>query len=149
MPLYLQGSGLRIWPGQSGLLYAGHGQLWLAYPPRQGLDSHLVTDLKLACDTLALRLWINSTDGGQHVIGSRHYRGLAVDIDQIAPATKAFRSVTIDNHEARMLVRYLVAQGFKHYEQGDWPAVLLGPPFSEFNQTSVPHNGHLHISVWR
>src|SRR5207253_3170414 len=111
MPLFLNGSGLRIWRGKSGLLYAGKGQVWVSYAPRLGVDSHLITDVKTMSDALELRLWINSTDGGGHVPGSRHYRGLAVDIDQIAPAGKSWRPVLTDNHEARMLVRYLVAQG--------------------------------------
>lgn len=149
LSLYQSGSGVRIWKGQSGLLYHAHGELYVARAPVVGLDSHLADDLKAVCDALGLRLYLNSIDTGTHVPGSRHYRGLAVDCDQVALATRDWTPVSAENHEARLLVRLLVSQGFQHHEGANVPCVLLGAPFSEFNGTSIPHAGHLHISVWR
>ncbi len=148
LSLYQQGSGERILEGHFGLIYHAKGEVWFDRAPKVGIDSHLLSDLKQIVDELGIRVWSSSIDTGKHAVRSRHYRGLADDIWRIATVGQEPELVTTTNHWARLVARTLGQHGFRHYENGRWACVLLGPPMSEFNKTKVNHSDHLHISLW-
>lgn len=141
------GSGKRILAGVSGSVYRNLGEILISKAAHVGIDSNLLRVLELAVDDLKLQIDINSIDTGQHVTGSRHYSGRAVDIWRVCGMGERWAVARVENFRAVQLVRWLMEEGWKNRERGDWGGVLLGPPHSHYNATSVNHITHIHVSV--
>lgn len=140
-------SGVLIRRGMIGRVYTNVGIIHCDRAPRRGLDSHLWAVLKIAVDQTGSHIHISSIDTGKHAKLSRHYRGLAADLWKIGPVGDTPRRADLANPQAVRFARYLAANGFRYKEYGPWGCVLLGPPESAYNETSVDHEDHLHVSI--
>lgn len=147
---YLKASGVRINGGKEGVWYDdGKGKITCVKAPVVGIDSHLLTLTEDVVSDLGLSLTINSVDTGQHVPDSRHYDGRAEDIDELHPYGSDPIPVTLANPHAVAFVDHLIANGFTAgHENGPYAAVLFGPVGTKWNMTDVPHEHHIHVSVW-
>lgn len=146
-PTLLIASGRRVLAGQSGEVHIGAGKISIARAPIHGVDDHLWLILKLAVDDLRLPVLVSSVDTGQHVPGSRHYDGRAVDISKVGLAGGRWKPATLNNADAGHLANWLLANGFRIGEGGPWPAILFGPPHTRLNPSSIDHSTHLHVSL--
>jgi hypothetical protein len=148
---YETGSGNRILKGRTGTLYTGKkGSIIVAKAAVVGVDEHLWLALQLAVETVGICTVVNSIDTpGQHVPGSRHYVGCAVDMDMMGIDYTHLTAATVLNHHAVGLVKWLLAQGWKNHEGGGWPGCMLGPVHTQYNATGVSHVSHVHCSIQR
>jgi hypothetical protein len=158
MPLsqFRYASGQKVHAGDSGKVYpppgsaGGGGAIYVSRPAPHGIDANLWGALKVCVDQLDLSINCNSLTTGKHSEGSRHYAGLAADINKIGPSPGQWKQATLGNASAVRLVRYLLANGWSVGE-GDptRPAILFGPVGHSWNPSRVDHSTHLHVSVAR
>lgn len=148
---YLRASGQRVNKGKLGEWFDdSHGRLVCTKAPRVGIDSHLLKLAEIVASDLGLVLTLNSIDTGTHVPGSRHYDGRAFDTDEMHAYGEAPHPVNAGNPHAVALVDHLVLCGFvAGHENGPHAAVLFGPVGTKWNMTDVPHDGHVHVSVYK
>src|SRR5947199_5488120 len=120
---YWHASGKRILAGITGSVHQGVGQVLLTVAPLAGLDEHLVKTLMAVADILELQIVVGSCDTGQHVPGSRHYKGCAVDIIRIGAMGKPALTASLDNLHAVELYDYLQGAGWHIGEGGNFPGL--------------------------
>jgi hypothetical protein len=145
---YLTASGERILKGVTGKVHGGKGEIFIAKAAVIGIDHHLMALLMAVVDELGIAMSLNSIDTGtEHVPSSRHFSGRAVDCSMIGAKGGPLMPATLLNRYAVRYAQYLGQHGFRPYEQGPWPAVLLGPARTSLNQTGAPHIHHLHTSI--
>ena len=137
----------RLLAGRTGLVHQGKGKISFGRAPEVGIDARLWRLLTIAADECGLVVHVSSVDTGEHAAHSRHYSGRAVDIDQVGQVGKGLRPATLDNKAAAQLAHWFRSHRFLAYEGGPWRALLWGPPRSQGNASTVPHNGHLHASI--
>ncbi len=150
---YLHASGIKVHAGEEGLLYRGTGRIYCSKASLRGIDSHLFAVLKMAVDQLHLSINVNSVDTGEHAKNSRHYRGMAVDINKVisvGPGEPEWEQATLANKAAMKLFYWLRSAGFcvgERVEGRSVPGLIFGPTHSRYNPTSISHDTHLHVSV--
>jgi hypothetical protein len=136
----LTAAGGRVHAGKEGLLYDDIGRIVVDKAPLYGVDERLWSCLRIAVDQLGLVIGLHASDRDQ---------GQAVTIHQIGPERGVWHPATLANPEALRLAEYLQGQGFRAAEEGEGPAVRLGPPFTVLNPTSCDHTRHLWVSLAR
>ena len=158
MPLsdFRVGSGQRVHAGKKGKLYpppgkvGGGGAIYVSRAAVRGPDAHLWAALKVAVDVLDLAIQVNSIDTGQHSPNSRHYAGLAVDINKVGERRDSWQQATMTNPFAVELVDLFLHAGWQIGEGDPFRAgILLGPPRTKWNSSGIDHSTHLHLSLAR
>lgn len=152
MPLsdYQRGTGQLVHAGEKGKVYSNVGQLYVSRAALHGFDANLFACLKIIVDTLALKININSIDTGTHSPNSRHYGGRAIDTNKVNKVgQKGWKQQTQSNPLSIAIVELCRREGWHIGEGGNFPGVLLGPPWSSFNPTAWDHATHLHLSIAR
>ncbi len=130
-------------PGYEGAT----GVITLTTPPLRGLDDRLFRILRMMVDELGVSINILSVDTGQHVPGSRHYHGRAVDVDHIGGLPVGWANSHIDQGRVQHWLRSHCFGPAEDGLDGHVRALLFGPPESSGNRSSLPHLHHMHISV--
>lgn len=152
MPLadFKYGTGELLHGGEAGRLYSNVGQIYVSRAGVKGFDANLFGALKVIVDTLRVKINVNSIDTGTHSPNSRHYANRAIDSNKIARVGKAdWQQQTATNPLSLDFMRLCLDSGWHIGEGGNWPGVLLGPPFTVFNPTPYDHATHLHMSIAR
>jgi hypothetical protein len=144
---YLTASGERILKGVTGKVHGGKGEIFIVRAAVIGVDRHLMALLMAVVDELRIAMSLNSLDTGEHAPHSRHFSGRAADCSMIGAKGGPLMPATLLNRYAVRYAEFLGAHGMRHYEQGPWGAVLLGPVHTSLNQTGTAHVHHLHTSI--
>lgn len=149
MPIadFLWAAGQLVHAHESGRLYRAQGQITVEKPDPKGCDASLWAVLKICVDHLRIAINVNSLTTGQHVPTSRHYSGRAADINRVGSMDGPMIRSTLQNVHALRLVAFLRENGWRTHEGGPFPGLMLGPPNTTLNQTSVNHANHLHVSI--
>jgi len=158
MPLaeFRYASGHKVHAGDKGRVYppkgyvGGGGVIYVLRAAIHGPDANLWGALKVASDDLNVTLQVNSFDTGTHSPNSRHYAGLAADINKMGDKRSTWQQVTMNNRFAVEFVDLFLAAGWRIGEGDPTRAgILLGPPHSRWNPTGIDHTTHLHLSIAR
>jgi hypothetical protein len=149
---YLQASGVRVRAGQTGLVFRSPsgGRIYCSKASVRGLDQNLFAVLKHAVTVTGLSINLNSVDTGKHAPNSRHYKGLAVDINKVGEDADSMEQATLQNKSAMRLYFWLRSAGFQIGERQrgqSVPGVIFGPIGHKFNPSGSPHARHLHASI--
>jgi hypothetical protein len=149
---YLQASGVRVRAGETGLLYKAPsgGRIYCSKASVQGIDENLWAVLKMAAWDLGLAFNVNSVDTGIHSPNSRHFRGLAVDINKVGEDAERWEPATLENRSAMRLYFWLRSAGFRIGERAagqSVPGVLFGAVGHRYNPSGASHAAHLHVSI--
>lgn len=137
--------------GKAGVWFdSGKGKIVCAKAPVRGIEQRLLRITEEMVDTLGFSIVLSSIDTGSHVAGSRHYEGRAEDVTDIHVYGREPDPVTATNPHAVAMVQWLLNVGFHAgHEAGPYDAVLLGPCGTKWNETSIPHEHHAHVSIRR
>lgn len=154
MPLteYLKPAGIRVHAGEVGLLYRAPsgGRIYVSKASLKGLDQNLWAILKMGVWELGLSIRANSIDTGAHNFNSRHYKGLAVDIDHVGEGPESWKLATLENRQAMRLYFWLRSAGFRVGERAGGkavPGIIFGPVGSKYNPSTSTHEHHIHASL--
>jgi hypothetical protein len=149
---YRYRSGQAVHAAEKGQVYANMGRIFFVRGCQTGLDANLFATLKICVDEFKVALNVNSLCTGKHSKNSRHYAKpcLAADCNRIGPTRATWQPFTEYNPYGIKMVEYLLQQGWMVGE-GDpaRPGLLLGPPRTKWNSSSIDHSTHLHLSIAR
>lgn len=152
MPLsdFRFGTGELVHAGKKGRVYSNVGQIYVTRPAKAGFDANLFGALKVIVDSLKIAINVNSVDTGRHSTNSRHYDHRAVDTNKVRKiGNKSWQQQAQSNRLSIAIVNLALENGWHIGEGGNFPGVLLGPPWSTFNPTAFDHATHLHLSIAR
>jgi len=137
---FLIAAGVGIHARKEGVLYDEIGRIVVSPASPHGVDEHLWACLRIAVDHLRLVIDLHVPDP---------HRGRAVVIGKIGKEGGAWHPATLANPDAIRLAEYLRVYGFHAGEDGEGPALRLGPPHTALNPTPGDHAQHLWVSLPR
>lgn len=145
-------SRIPVHAAEKGKLYSNVGRIYVARACVYGIDAYLWATLKVLVDELGIALNVNSFCTGKHSPNSRHYARpcLAADCNRVGKTAGNWQPFTVENPDGQRVVDLLLQAGWSVGEGiPTRPGLLLGPPRTRLNPTSIPHDGHLHVSCGR